>query len=205
MSWAYSPSYGKPLSVPQGIIGLLSRFGMQVTLAYPDGYHLIPEVVEIAKKNCENSGGSFDVTNDMREAFHNADVVYPKSWAPYHVMQSRTTLLRQGDSGSLKKLEAECLAENARFIDWECTSEKMRLTRDGKALYMHCLPADISGVSCKQGEVEDKVFEQYRIATYLEAGFKPFVIAAIILCTRFENPARMLAELAQRSIPRRGL
>jgi len=53
MSWAYSPSYGKPLSVPQGIIGLMSRFGMDIELAYPEGYGLIPEVVEIAKKNAE--------------------------------------------------------------------------------------------------------------------------------------------------------
>lgn len=30
MSWAYSPSYGKPLSVPQGIIALMSRFGMNI-------------------------------------------------------------------------------------------------------------------------------------------------------------------------------
>ena len=38
MTWAYSPSYGKPLSVPQGVIGLLTRFGMDVVLAHPEGY-----------------------------------------------------------------------------------------------------------------------------------------------------------------------
>ena len=55
MTWAYSPSYGKPLSVPQGIIGLMSRFGMDVSLAYPEGYGLIPDVIEAAKKNAAGS------------------------------------------------------------------------------------------------------------------------------------------------------
>src|SRR5512137_2209080 len=89
MTWAYSPSYGKPLSVPQGIIGLLTRFGMKVSLAYPEGYGLIPEVVELAKKNSAKSGGKFEVVSSMETAFKDADMVYPKSWAPYQVMQRR--------------------------------------------------------------------------------------------------------------------
>ena len=64
MSWAYSPSYGKPLSVPQGIIGLLTRFGMDVTLAYPEGYEVMSDVVEVAKNNAAASGGKFSITND---------------------------------------------------------------------------------------------------------------------------------------------
>ena len=51
MTWAYSPSYGKPLSVPQGVIGLMSRFGMDVVLAHPEGYEVMPEVEEVAKAN----------------------------------------------------------------------------------------------------------------------------------------------------------
>ena len=86
MTWAYSPSYGKPLSVPQGIIGLMTRFGMDVTLAHPEGYELIPEVVETAARQAEESGGSFKQVATMEEAFEDADIVYPKSWAPYHVM-----------------------------------------------------------------------------------------------------------------------
>ncbi|MCX6556465.1 MAG: knotted carbamoyltransferase YgeW, partial [Candidatus Aminicenantes bacterium] len=86
MSWAYSPSYGKPLSVPQGIISLLSRFGMDIVLAYPEKYDLVPEIVETSKKFAKESGGSFTISHDMKEAFKNADAVYPKSWAPYWVM-----------------------------------------------------------------------------------------------------------------------
>ena len=195
MSWAYSPSYGKPLSVPQGIIGLMTRFGMNVTLAHPKGYGLIPDVVEVAKKNAAASGGKFEVVTSMEDSFRDADIVYPKSWAAYSVMQRRTPLLQKGDRDGLKALEKECLANNARFKNWECDEKKMKLTRGGEALYMHCLPADISGVSCAQGEVSATVFEKYRIATYREASFKPFVIAAMIYLARVKSPLAALGKL----------
>jgi knotted carbamoyltransferase YgeW len=195
MTWAYSPSYGKPLSVPQGVIGLMTRFGMEVSLAYPEGYGLIPEVVELARKNSNKSGGKFEVVSSMETAFRNADVVYPKSWAPYHVMQRRTPLLHKGDKEGLKQLEQECLANNAKYKGWECNEKKIKLTKSGEALYLHCLPADISGVSCAQGEVSKGVFEKCRLATYQEASYKPFIIAAMILMARFRNPVSRLMKL----------
>ena len=79
MTWAYSPSYGKPLSVPQGIVGLMTRLGMDVVLAHPEGYEIMPEVEEVAKKNAAEFGGNFTKTNSMAEAFKDADVVYPKA------------------------------------------------------------------------------------------------------------------------------
>ncbi len=202
MTWAYSPSYGKPLSVPQGIIGLMTRFGMEVDLAYPEGYNLIEDVVTLAGKNAAASGGSFRVVNSMDVAFHNADIVYPKSWAPFEVMQRRTPLLKNNDKNGLKALEEECLANNARFKDWECTEEMMKLTKVGKALYMHCLPADISGISCDEGEVQGSVFERYRIETYIEAGFKPYIIAAMILNNKFKDAAGILNKLNERGAKR---
>jgi knotted carbamoyltransferase YgeW len=198
MTWAYSPSYGKPLSVPQGIIGLMTRFGMHVALAHPPGYDLIPEVMEVARKNGAASGGRFEALTSMDEAFKDADIVYPKSWAPYQVMERRTELLRKSDKDGLKQLEKECLANNAKFKSWECTEAKMKPTRGGKALYMHCLPADITGVSCKEGEVAESVFERYRLDTYKEAGFKPFVIAAMILTSRFKDVASAIEGLIKR-------
>ncbi|OQA01654.1 MAG: N-acetylornithine carbamoyltransferase [Bacteroidetes bacterium ADurb.Bin408] len=202
MTWAYSPSYGKPLSVPQGIIGLMTRFGMEVSLAHPKGYDLIPDVIEVARQNAEKSGGKFTLSNSMEEAFENADIVYPKSWAPYHVMQKRTTLLRNKDMDGLKQLEKACLAENANYKNWECDEAKMKLTKNGNALYMHCLPADISGVSCKEGEVSASVFEKYRIPTYVEAGYKPYIIASMILNNKFKNVAALLEKMQERKINR---
>ena len=199
MSWAYSPSYGKPLSVPQGVIGLMTRFGMNVTLAHPEGYGLIPEVLEVAKRNAAKSGGKFEVVTSMEDAFRDADVVYPKSWAPYDVMLRRTPLLHTGEREGLKALEKECLANNARFKHWECDEKKMKLTRAGAALYLHCLPADISGVSCAQGEVSAGVFEKCRLATYREASFKPFVIAAMIYLARVQSPLAVLGKLLRKT------
>ena len=143
MTWAYSPSYGKPLSVPQGIISLMTRFGMNVHLAHPEGYNLIPEITALAARNAQESGGSFSVSHSMEEAFESADIVYPKSWAPFHVMEQRTALLKNRDTGGLKELEKVCLANNAQYQNWECDEAKMKLTRNGEALYMHCLPAEI--------------------------------------------------------------
>jgi len=204
MSWAYSPSYGKPLSVPQGIIALMSRYGMNIELAYPEGYGLIPEIVEIAKNNAKQSGGTFNISHSMEDAMKDADIVYPKSWAPFHIMQQRTKLLQAADKEGLKALEQTCLANNAKFKNWEYNEAKKKLTKNQDALYMHCLPADISGVSCKEGEVNGQVFEQYRIKTYLEAGFKPYIIAAMMFTTKFEKPSEVLQNILKRNTKRVG-
>ena len=198
MTWAYSPSYGKPLSVPQGVIGLFTRLGMEVVLAHPEGYDVMKDVVDVAEKNAKESGGSFKVTNDMKEAFKDADIVYPKSWAPFAAMEKRTNLYGEGDTEGIKALEKELLAQNAQHKDWACTEEMMKLTKDGKALYMHCLPADITGVSCKEGEVDATVFDRYRDPLYKEASYKPYVIAAMILLEKFKDPAKVLEELQKR-------
>ncbi len=202
MSWAYSPSYGKPLSVPQGVIGLMTRFGMDVVLAHPTGYEVMRETLDVAQRNASRCGGSFSVCKDMREAFQEADVVYPKSWAPYAAMERRTDLYGRGDMAGIKELEKELLAQNATHKDWECTEALMKGTRDGQALYLHCLPADISGVSCKEGEVAASVFDRYRDALYTEASYKPYVIAAMLFLTRVAQPARALEQLVQRAEPR---
>ena len=202
MTWAYSPSYGKPLSVPQGIIGLFSRFGMDVVLAHPEGYEIMKDVEDVAEKNAKASGGSFKVVNTMEEAFKDADIVYPKSWAPYAVMEERSKLVEEGRFDELKDLEKRCLENNARFKNWTCTEDLMKTTKDGKALYMHCLPADISGLSCKEGEVEQSVFDRYLVPLYKEASYKPYIIAAMIFLAKFENPSALLEKLLEEAKPR---
>jgi knotted carbamoyltransferase YgeW len=202
MTWAYSPSYGKPLSVPQGIIGLMTRFGMEVSLAHPEGYEVMPEVEDVARRNALASGGSFKRTSSMSEAFKDADIVYPKSWAPFAAMEKRTKLYGEGDDAGIKALEKELLAQNAQHKDWECTEKLMQTTRNGSALYMHCLPADISGVSCKEGEVEASVFDRYRVPLYKEASYKPYIIAAMIALSKLKEPADTFLSLLERAEPR---
>ncbi|MCP4594609.1 MAG: knotted carbamoyltransferase YgeW [bacterium] len=203
MTWGYSPSYGKPLSVAQGIINLMTRFGMEVVLAHPEGYDVIPELEQIAGNHAKESGGSFAKVHSMEEAFTGADIVYPKSWAPYQIMERRTSLLRAGKSKELEDLEKECLANNAKYKNWECTEKLMKLTKGGEALYMHPLPADITDVNCTAGEVAASVFERYRLRTYNEAEHKLYVIAAMIMLTRFEHPAAVLKNVLDTAAPHR--
>ena len=202
MTWAYSPSYGKPLSVAQGVIGLMTRFGMTVVLAHPKGYEVMPQVEQMAKLNAAKSGGSFTRTHSMAEAFEGAHVVYPKSWAPFAAMERRTNLYGNGDLEGIKALEKELLVQNASHKAWECTEKLMTTTHQGSALYMHCLPADITGVSCAQGEVEASVFDRYRVPMYREASHKPYIIAAMILLAKVKNAADKLGNLLQTAAPR---
>ena len=202
MTWAYSPSYGKPLSVPQGVIGLMTRFGLNVVLAHPEGYEVMPEVEKVAQRNAAQNGCTFAKTNSMAEAFEDAHIVYPKSWAPFGAMEERTDLYGKGDFDGIAALEKELLTQNANHKDWECTEKLMAATHEGKALYMHCLPADITGVSCKEGEVEASVFDRYRVPMYKEASYKPYIIAAMILLSKVKHPADTLNALLESGVSR---
>jgi ornithine carbamoyltransferase len=204
MTWAYSPAYAKPLSVPQAIITLMTRYGMQVHLAHPEGYDLQKECTDAAAKHAKESGGSFTVSGSMEEAFKDADIVYPKNWGSMELMNKRTKLLRSGQAGkaALDEVEKEGIAKSAQHKSWEATEKMMALTKGGKALYMHCLPADITDVNCKEGEVAKTVFERYRKATYNEAEHKLYAIAAMMILCRFENPAKVMGELLAKAEPR---
>jgi ornithine carbamoyltransferase len=174
MTWAYSPSYAKPLSVPQGLISLLPRFGMHVRFAHPEGYDLIPEIMETAVAGAAESGGSFTRVDSMSEAFADADAVYPKSWGPYDLMLERVEANRAGDSARMQEIEARALTRNLLHKDWICDEELMNATRDGAAVYMHCLPADIGA------EVTPGVMERARINLARQANKKVYVIMALL-------------------------
>jgi ornithine carbamoyltransferase len=146
VSWAYAPSYAKPLSVPQGLLMLLPRFGIDVVLAHPPGFDLMPETLEKASKAATDGGGSIEFTDDMDAAFAGADVVYPKSWGRLDLFTD----------------EQAALADAARYTGWICDERRMGLAKDD-ALYMHCLPAD------RGTEVTDAVIDGPRSVVYDEA------------------------------------
>lgn len=146
VSWAYAPSYAKPLSVPQGLCTLLPRFGVNVTLAHPPGWDLMPEVVERAERAAAEGGGSISRLEDMDAAFEGADVVYPKSWG-------RLDLFTE---------QAEALQASMPHRDWICDARRMALVKPD-ALYMHCLPAD------RGHEVADEVIDGPQSVVYDEA------------------------------------
>ncbi len=174
MSWAYSPSYAKPLSVPQGIIALLTRFGAHVSLAHPEGYRLMETEMAAAERFAGEHGGRFEVTGSMDEAFEGAVAVYPKSWGPYDLMMEKVAANEAGDTATLGAIERRALQRNARFTDWICDERRMGLTAGGDALYMHCLPADIGD------EVTPGVMEKHRVNVAREAQYKVYVIMAML-------------------------
>jgi knotted carbamoyltransferase YgeW len=186
VSWAYSPSYAKPLSVPQGLVSLLTRFGAHVTLAHPPGYDLLPEPLAWAADGAAESGGSFEVVDDMDRAFEGAEVVYPKSWGPYALMLERVAANQARDTDALRDIERRALDTNAAHRDWICDERRMALTQD--ALYLHCLPADIGA------EVTPGVMERFRVAVAQEANKKVYVIMALLAAAKVED-------LAARIIP----
>jgi ornithine carbamoyltransferase len=112
-------------------------------------------------------------------------------------MEERTALIETGDKKKLDDLEKRCLQNNARFQNWQCTETLMEKTSD--ALYLHCLPADITGVSCERGEVEASVFDRFRTPLYRQAGWKPYIIAAMIFTSRMPDPRKTLSALLDRA------
>ncbi len=178
VSWAYSPSYAKPLSVPQGLITLMTRVGLDVTLAHPPEYRLMDRCMEAAKKNAEASGTQFEVTDNMEAAFENADIVYPKSWGPYDLMLEK----RDAESPeAMHQIEEQCLGLNAKYKPWICDGDKMAKARNS-AIYMHCLPAD------RGAEVTDAVLDGPQSVVFQEAENRLHTAKAIMAATMRERP-----------------
>jgi ornithine carbamoyltransferase len=160
VSWAYAPSYAKPMSVPQGLALLLPRFGADVVIARPPEYKLMPHVMERAHKLAAEGGGSIIETDDMDAGFDGAQVVYPKSWGAEHLFGH----------------EQEALALNARYKDWICDARRMSLaSRD--SIYMHCLPAD------RGNEVTDEVIDGPQSVVFQEAENRLHTAKALMALT----------------------
>ncbi len=191
LSWAYSPSYAKPLSVAQGCSMLFTRFGAEVVLAHPEGYHLMPDTMEFAHASAKASGGSFKVVHSMDEAFQGADIVYPKSWGPYDLMLARVAANKAKDKAKLGEIEKEALARNAQHKDWICDERRMGLTKNGEALYMHPLPADIGD------EVSHGVMRKYAVHVARQAQYKMYAIMALLAVAKEKDLAPRLEALAK--------
>jgi len=146
VSWAYASSYQKPISVPQSLILQMSRFGMNVRLTRPPEYKLMPDIVQQAKDNARQSGGSFEILDDFDAGFKDADIIYPKSWG---------ALLTTDD-------DEESARIGRQYTDWIADEQRMALA-DPHAFYMHCLPAD------RNIEVTDGVIDGPQSVVYDEA------------------------------------
>ncbi|MDP3704030.1 MAG: ornithine carbamoyltransferase [Candidatus Omnitrophota bacterium] len=160
VSWAYAPSYAKPMSVPQGLALLLPRFGADVVIARPPEYRLMPRVMERARRLASEGGGRLTEIDDMDEGFRGAQVVYPKSWGAEHLFGN----------------EREALALNAKYTSWICDTRRMKLAAKN-AIYMHCLPAD------RGNEVTNEVIDGPQSVVFQEAENRLHTAKALMALT----------------------
>jgi ornithine carbamoyltransferase len=165
VTWAYAPSYAKPLSVPQGLIMLMPRFGIDVVLAHPPEYGLMPETLAAARANAEAGGGKFRIVDNMDEAFRDADVVIPKSWGCLDTMGANP---------------AESLRIAKQYTNWICNADRMKLAKKD-VLYMHPLPAD------RGNEVTDDVIDGPNSVVYQEAENRLHTAKAIMSLTMSDH------------------
>lgn len=160
VSWAYAPSYAKPMSVPQGLALLLPRFGADVVIARPPEYGLMSHVMERAHELAAEAGGSITEVEDMDDGFAGAQVVYPKSWG----------------SKELFGNETRALALAAKYSDWVCDARRMNVAA-GDAIYMHCLPAD------RGNEVTDDVIDGKQSVVFQQAENRLHTAKALMALT----------------------
>ena len=160
VAWTSAPNYVRPISVPQSLILMMPRFGIDVTLAYPPEFRLLPEIEEQARANAEAAGASFETTHRFEDAFEDADVVIPKSWGPL-------VHTRDHEEG-IRLIEA--------YPEWRCDADRMALGND-HMLYMHPLPAD------RGREVTDEVIDGPQSVVYDEAENRLHVQKALMSLT----------------------
>jgi N-acetylornithine carbamoyltransferase len=160
VAWTSAPNYVRPLSVPQSLILMMPRFGIDVTLAYPPEFKLMPDIEALARANADAADAKFEITHDFEDAFRDADAVIPKSWGPLVTTQDTK----------------EGLALIEKYPTWRCGQEQMRLGKEN-LIYMHPLPAD------RGREVTDEVIDGPQSVVYDEAENRLHVQKALMALT----------------------
>jgi N-acetylornithine carbamoyltransferase len=160
VSYAYASSYQKPISVPQSLILLMTRYGMDIRLTHPPEFKLMPDIVQQAKDNTRKHGGSFEMLDDFDAGFQEADIIYAKSWG---------ALLTTTD-------DEESARIGRQYTDWITDERRMALAKPD-AIYMHCLPAD------RNIEVTDGVIDGPNSVVYDEAENRLHVQKAVMALT----------------------
>lgn len=137
LTWAWHPR-ALPTAVPASAALAAARLGMEIVIARPPGYELDPEDTALVRSIAQRAGGEFvHISDDPDDATVGADAVYVKSW------------------GSVKlygKPEEEA-AQRAALRDWRLTAARLRSTRGGKGIVMHCLPVR------RNVEIDDAVLD----------------------------------------------
>ncbi|MCI0397625.1 MAG: ornithine carbamoyltransferase [Chloroflexi bacterium] len=160
VSYAYASSYQKPISVPQSLILLMTRYGMNVRLSHPPEFKLMPDIVQQARDNARQARGSFEILDDFDAGFQDADIIYAKSWGAMLTTTDHEESARIG----------------RKYTNWITDERRMALAKED-AIYMHCLPAD------RNIEVTDGVIDGSQSVVYDEAENRLHVQKAVMALT----------------------
>jgi len=154
-------------SVQESIL-INTRLGLDVTLAYPEGYDLDPQVIKSCESNATSSGGRFEIVHDLEEAYKGADFVYSRNWQSPAFYAD----MKKVGVDAAKKKEIDMAS---KYSDWICNTEWMSKSRN--AFFMHCGPVD------RGAEVTDEVCDGPRSIVYDIAENRLHVQKAIMALT----------------------
>ena len=149
------------MAVVNSILLASTLVGMDVTLAHPEKFDILPEAVAMAESNAKKNGSKFEIVHDMDEACTDADIVYAKGWGPImHVGND--------EAAGLEMIEAN--------PGWIVDQRRMDLAKE-HAIYMHCMPADVGS------EVTEEVMYGPQSVLYDEAENRMHTIKAVMVAT----------------------
>ena len=137
LAWAWHPK-ALPTAVPASAAIAAAALGMEIVIARPDGYELDPEDTALVRRIAQQRGGEFvHIINDLDEAMVSADAVYAKS----------------GGSVKLFGKPDEERELRSSLRDWRITDSRVKSTRSGNGIVMHCLPVR------RNVEIDDSVLD----------------------------------------------
>jgi ornithine carbamoyltransferase len=163
--WGYSKGFRGRCSIQEEAL-IMSRFGMDVTLAHPLGFEIDPKIVATSKANAEAAGGEFHVSNDLNAAIEGAHVVFPRNWAS-------NSLLEVGASRFGKEREQEL---HKKYRNWTFTQQLLD-KMDKKAIVTHVLPV------LRGEEATDEVLDGPHSVIYPQAENGMYTKMAVLAMT----------------------
>jgi ornithine carbamoyltransferase len=159
--WGHGALARSWCSVQESLL-INSRMGMDITLAYPRGYDLDPEVIAQVRANCSAAGSAFEILHDPHAGYAGVHAVYSRNW-----MSPKAY-----DGGFQKEHEIQMALEQS---DWICDQERMDMTEE--AFFIHPMPVD------RGHEVTDEVASGQRSIIYDVAENRLHIQKAVMALT----------------------
>lgn len=152
MMWGYCP-YSKPLGIVNSTLEAGSKLGMDLVLAYPEGYDPNDDMLDYAREQAEQHGSTLTLTHDREEAAEDADVIHVKGWAP----DIYATKGMEGEG-----TEAPHIKNPEKYKHWITDSDLVSLAKRD-VMVQHALPAAVGD------EVTDEVLDGPNSVIYDES------------------------------------